>query len=397
MNDLFPKIPVEEFTTRLKNFKEKMYKNNIDLTIVYSNLCDPSAVRYFADVSPINENIALVIPLEGEPILCSGQACHEWSAYNSKIKAIRIMPEVGEVAGTEYNLEGQMDFEVLFKELKSLYKVKKIGLIGELIIPYCITKKAERIFPDAEIVMAEKLLYELRVHKSENEITCIRKACDIISNAFTYAVPRAVEGVTELDIEADLTYSFLKQGAESACYALTPMIGSGAERSTLCQARNSLRKIKNGEITSTVGGCCYEGYNGVISTPIVPGKVPDEIKDTIKIGHECLYHLADHMKPGVTSGELLKIYLDFLKGKGGLDKYSPYGAVHSLGMIECEYPFFGPSTNTVMVENMTVAVDVYLKGLSWGSFRIEDTFVIRKDGAAMLTWFNNKYIPEAFR
>lgn len=397
MNDFFPKIPVEEFETRLKNFKAKMYENKIDLTIAYSNLCDPSAVRYFADVSPINENIALVIPLEGEPILCSGQACHEWSAYNSKIKDIRIMPEVGEIAGTEYYLEGQMDFEGLFRELNSIYKIKKIGFIGELIIPYCITKKVEKVFPNAEIVMVEKILYELRMHKSENEIACIKKACDIISNAFTYAVPRAVEGVTELDIEADLTSSFLRQGAESACYALTPMIGSGPERSNLCQARNSLRKLVNGEITSTVGGCCYEGYNGVISTPIVPGKVPNEIRDTIKIGHECLYHLASYMKAGVTSKELLTVYHDFLKSKGGLDKYSPYGAVHSLGMIECEFPFFGPSTDTVMVENMTVAIDVYIKGLSWGSFRIEDTFVIRKNGTEMLTSFNNKYIPKAFK
>ncbi len=110
MNNSFPKIPVAEFEKRLKDFKTKMAENRIDLTVVYSNLCDPSAVRYFADVSPINENIALVIPLEGDPILCSGQACHEWSAYNSKIKDIRIMPEVGEIAGTEYNLEGQMDF-----------------------------------------------------------------------------------------------------------------------------------------------------------------------------------------------------------------------------------------------------------------------------------------------
>lgn len=397
MNSNFPRIPKEEFEKRMMNFKSLMSENNIDLAVVYSNLCDPSAVRYFADVSPINENIALVIPLEGDAILCSGQACHEWSAYNSKIRDIRIMPEVGEVAGTEYTMEGQMDFEGLFKELKAKYSIKKIGFIGELIIPFCITRKVGIVFPDAEIVMAEKLLYSLRMYKSENEIACIKKACEIISKAFEYAVPRAVEGVTELDIEADLTSCFLRLGAESACYALTPMIGSGPERSNLCQARNSLRKIKNGEITSTVGGCCYEGYNGVISTPIVPGGASEEIKNTIKMAHECLYHVANSMKPGVTSAELIKVYHDFLRSRGGFEKYSPYGAVHSLGMIECEYPFFGPTTRTEMVENMTVAIDVYIKGLPWGSFRIEDTFVVRKNGAEMLTSFNKKYIPEAFK
>ena len=107
----FPKIPDMEFEQRLKNFKEKMSAENIDLVVVFSNLLDPSAVRYFSDVSAINESAAMVIPLGGDAILCSGQACPEWSRHKSKVKDIRIMPEVGEVSGVEYELEGQLDFE----------------------------------------------------------------------------------------------------------------------------------------------------------------------------------------------------------------------------------------------------------------------------------------------
>jgi Xaa-Pro aminopeptidase len=397
MSDFFPSIPKEEFNQRMSNFKKKMADNNIDIVIAYSTLCDPSTVRYFSDVSPINENLAMIIPLEGDAIVCSGQACHEWSHYNSKIENIIIMPEVGEVAGTAYSMDGQMNFEELFVELKSKHNIKKVGYIGELLIPYCITSKAEKVFSGAEFMFADEILYELRIYKSENEINCIKKAADIISSAFTYAIPRVAVGSTELDLEADLTASFLRQGAESTCYALTPMVGSGVERSTLCQARNSLRKIEEKEIISTVGGCCYNGYNGVISTPLVLGDIPKEMSDVIKMAHECLHFVADKMKPGVTSIELIDYYHNFLDGKGGFAQYSPYGAVHSIGLIECEYPFFGPYVPTVMVENMTVAIDVYLKGLSWGSFRIEDTFVIRKNGAEMLTWFNDKHIPATFK
>jgi len=49
-----------------------------------------------------------------------------------------------------------------------------------------------------------------------------------------------------------------------------------------------------------------------------------------------------------------------------------------------------------MEESMTVAIDVYIKGLSWGSFRIEDTFVIRKNGAEMFTWYNDNYLKNIF-
>ncbi|MBC8388616.1 MAG: hypothetical protein H8E13_11285 [Actinobacteria bacterium] len=72
----FPKIPDSEFKLRMQKFKEKMEKEKIDLVVVFSNLLDPSAVRYFSDVSPINESAALAIPLKGEPVMCSGQACH---------------------------------------------------------------------------------------------------------------------------------------------------------------------------------------------------------------------------------------------------------------------------------------------------------------------------------
>ena len=113
--DEFPKIPDSEFKQRFQKFKEKMSENDIDLVVAFSNLLDPSAVRYFTDVSPINESSALAIPLEGGAIMCSGQACHEWSKFKSRVEDVRIFPEVGEVSGVEYNIEGQYDFEDLFK------------------------------------------------------------------------------------------------------------------------------------------------------------------------------------------------------------------------------------------------------------------------------------------
>ncbi len=68
----FPKIPPEEFKLRIQSFKNIMDRENIDLVIAYSNLLDPSAVRYFSDFYPIVESSAIIIPLNGDPILCSG-------------------------------------------------------------------------------------------------------------------------------------------------------------------------------------------------------------------------------------------------------------------------------------------------------------------------------------
>jgi len=392
----FPKIPDEEFKMRMQTFKEKMSNKRIDLVVIFSNLLDPSAVRYFSDVAPINESAAIVIPLEGEPILCSGQACHEWSRHKSKIKDIRIMPEVGEVSGVEYDIEGQLDFEDFFKEMKSKYDVKKIGIIGDLIFPYEIYKKLETVFYSAEKVSAEMLMYKMRMRKSENELACIKKACEIISDSFSFAASRLKPGVTELDIQADIEGQMLRLGAESYGNSFAPMIPSGPENSNLCMNRNTLKKVKEGEIIDLQAPALYEGYNGVICAPVVLGKVPDEIKKAVNVAYEAMQVMVDKMRPGAVSTELYKVYCNFLKKKG-YRKFSPYGSVHSLGMLECETPFFSAHKEVEMLENMVVAIDVYFKGLPWGSFRIEDTFIIREEGAECATIFNKDFIPEFFK
>jgi Xaa-Pro aminopeptidase/Xaa-Pro dipeptidase len=97
------------------------------------------------------------------------------------------------------------------------------------------------------------------------------------------------------------------------------------------------------------------------------------------------------MRPGATSRQLYALYNDFLASEGYAD-YSPYGSVHSLGMLECETPFFSAYKDVYIEENMAVAVDVYFKGLPWGSFRIEDTYLIGADGAELVTTFNRDYL-----
>lgn len=387
----FPKIAANEFLQRIETFKSRMAEERIDIVAIYSNILDPSAVRYFSDFSGINESAAMLIPLEGDPILCSGQACHEWSRFKSPVADIRIMPEVGEVSGVEYDIEGQIDFSDLFREVAEKHTIGKIGIIGDLIFPQSIYGKLQRQFPDAEIVSAEMLMYEMRIRKSPAEQDCIRKACEIITGALEYAVPRIEEGVTELDIQADIEGQMLRLGAESYCHSFSPMVPSGPEHSHLCMNRNTLRKVKEGEIIPIGAGACYEGYNSAICTPVVLGTIPAEIKDAIKAAYEGLNLVASRMKPGATSIELYGTYIDYLK-RVGYDKYCPYGSVHSLGMLECETPFFSASKPTVMIEGMTVAIDAYFKGLPWGSFRIEDTFLIKEGGAELLTTYNEKYL-----
>jgi Xaa-Pro aminopeptidase len=117
---------------------------------------------------------------------------------------------------------------------------------------------------------------------------------------------------------------------------------------------------------------------------------------TVNVAYDSMKVVVEKMKPGAVSTQLYKVYSDFLEEKG-YRQFSPYGSVHSLGMLECETPFFSAHKPVKMLENMVIAIDVYFKGLPWGSFRIEDTFIIQKDGAELATTFNKDFIPGAFQ
>jgi Xaa-Pro aminopeptidase len=218
-----------------------------------------------------------------------------------------------------------------------------------------------------------------------------------MADTFEYAIPRIKPGVTELDIQADIEGQMLRLGAEAHCIGFAPMVPSGPQNTSLSMNRNTLRKVKESEIINPASGTLYEGYNAVICTPVVLGKIPTDMKDAIKACHEVKNYQASAMKPGSTSKQLFKIYNDFLEKKGYLKYLSPYGAAHSTGLLECEVPCFqDPNLDVLMEENMAICIDAYLTGLPWGSFRIEDTYIVKKDGAELLTRFNQSYIPETF-
>ena len=62
MKNLFPVIERSEFSARVAAAKADMAKENIDLLVGFSNLLDPSTVRYFTDFAAVNESAAIIIP-----------------------------------------------------------------------------------------------------------------------------------------------------------------------------------------------------------------------------------------------------------------------------------------------------------------------------------------------
>ena len=394
----YPMIEGKEYLKRVNALREKMSENGVDLVIGFSNLLEIAIVRYYCGFAPVNESSAIIIARTGETVVCSGQASYDYCLVQNKLpeSRIAILPEIGEVSGFEYDTEGQLDFEELFRQVKSEHpNVKRIGFIGRLIFPSIIMDKLRKVFGNAEIVDFDDVHYEQRIRKSPAEIEILKTNWQMVSEMFGRVVPKIEVGMTERHIEGMFEAEMMDLGAESYVQSFAPMVATGKDNSYISMCRNTLRRIGESEIINLAAGVCYEGYNGITCSPLVLGKIPQKIKDAVLCAYDALNYASAKMNDGTPCDVVLNAYTDYLT-KYGYIEYCPYGSLHSTGMLECEAPIFTVGNKCMIEKNMAICIDAYFKGMEWGSFRIEDCYLIGKDGAKRMTTYNDKAIPEIF-
>ncbi len=395
----YPTIEPKEYQRRVDDLRKIMDEKGVDLVVGFSNLLEIAIVRYYCGFAPVNESSAIIIPKNNDVIVCTGQASYDYCLVQNKLpnSKIAILPEIGEVSGFEYNTEGQLDFKDLFEQVKSENKnIKKVGFIGRLVFPSIIMDKLRSVFADAEIIDFDDVHYEQRVMKSENEIEVLKTNWSMISDVFEDVVPKIQVGMTERHIEGMFEAKMMSLGAESYVQSFAPMVATGPVNSHISMCRNTLRTIGESEIINLAAGVSYEGYNGVICSPLVLGEIPQKIKDAVMCAYDALNYASDKMKPGTPCDVVLNAYTDYLTKYNYID-YCPYGSLHSTGMLECEAPVYSVNNKRIIKENMAICIDAYFKGLEWGSFRIEDCYLITDKGAKRMTTYNDRVIPEIFK
>lgn len=392
-------IEGQEYLQRVNALRKKMAEMNVDLVVGYSNLLEIAIVRYYCGFAPTNENSAIVIPAEGEVVVCSGQASYDDCQLKNKLpnSRIAILPEIGEVSGFEYDTEGQLEFEELFRQIKAEHPgVKRVGFIGRLIFPSIIMDKLRKVFAGCEIVDMDDIHYEQRVRKSAAEIELLKTNWEIVSEMFNNVVPQIKPGMTERHIEGLFMAEMMRLGAESYVQSFSPMIASGQQNSFVSMRRNEMRPVQESEMISIGAGVCYGGYNGIICTPLVLGEIPQKMKDAVMCAYDALNEASAKMLPGTPCDIVLNTYTDYLTKYGYID-YCPYGSLHSTGMLECEAPVFSVNNKRIIEENMAICIDAYFKGMEWGSFRVEDCYLIGANGAQRMTTYNDKALPILFK
>lgn len=148
------------------------------------------------------------------------------------------------------------------------------------------------------IVDSSVHLHEMRLRKSEAEISTMRRAAAITQEAHVRAMGIARPGLHEFEIDAELLHVFRKGGSERPAYE--SIVGSGPN-ATILHYRAGNRVLNDGELVLIDAGCELDYYaSDVTRTFPVNGKFSEEQRAVYEVVLNAQKTSIDAVKPGVT-------------------------------------------------------------------------------------------------
>lgn len=377
-----PTIPVEEFKDRVKKVQATMQKDGYDFILTYGNEAEPQFVRYFSDYWPSFETAGVLIPKEGDAKLLIGPESFTYASDRSVIPEIRLLKAFRESSEPEYPGKPLDTFSGLFKEIMGDKPITRFGVAGLPLMTIGVYEALSEALGDVKIEKADHVVNNIRMHKTENELNCMRKAAEITAKTFDYVLENIKVGMTEQQVAGLALGKMHELGAERESYPVWVLTGKGSNQA-ISRPRN--KAIKKGDMTFIQIGARVAGYASSIGRPVVFGKATPEQKELIEVGYKAQRDVISMLKAGVPAKDVAEFHIKNVTEMGYGD-WLLYGPCHGNGTMEGEAPWIETNSDYLLEENMTFCVDIFLgSSKTETGLRMEDVVCVKKDGAENLT------------
>ncbi len=229
------------------------------------------------------------------------------------------------------------------------------------------------------LVDTGQLVERLRVVKDEAELAALARACAVTVEAFEAVLPRLRAGVTEREVAWVLRTEMHERGSEPAFDSIVAF----GPHSAIPHHQPTDRPLARGDLVKLDFGAEVGGYHADMTRTVVCGPPADWQRDLHALVRKVQEQGRSATRPGAVPVEVDTEVRRAIEAAG---HEFPHGLGHGVGLEIHESPFLVPdSTAARLVERVPVTVEpgVYLPGR--GGVRIEDTVVVRVDGAEPLT------------
>jgi len=318
------------------------------------------------------------------------------------------------------------------KDMEEIYKLKKIDLVGESfrgtgLEPYfkkkevaCLLKvltkhveNGESLFvlnpkdtysyddprrffarirtfvpevKDQQVKDISPIVAAMRRCKDMSEIVQMDKAMQTTFLGHEAIVKSMKDGAYECEVVAAFNYVVEASGFQNA---YPPIVNCG-KRATILHCEDNSAQMSDGQLLLVDAGAEIDNYCTDISrTYPISGKFTERQREVYSIVLAAQKYIADIIKPGYCirdrknpKNSLQCLVLEFLKEKGGYDKYMNHGVGHYLGLeIHDVGDPFSPLKEGDVI---TIEPGIYIPEENIG-IRIEDNYWITKDGVVCLS------------
>lgn len=220
------------------------------------------------------------------------------------------------------------------------------------------------------------------IPKSPEEQAEIQKSCEIAEKVYEDILKLVKPGVSEKDLELEISYQTRKLGSEGDPFDIIVVSGP---RSAIVHGTATDRKLEIGDIVLFDFGCKVNGFVSDISRTIAVGKATQEQKDIYKMLVKAKEAAIKSVCPGMNGQTLDEVARSIIKEAGYGDNFK-HSLGHGIGLVAHEMPTITfRMDDQIIPENAVIAIEpgVYLPN-QFG-IRIEDNVLVTRSGGKHFT------------
>lgn len=226
----------------------------------------------------------------------------------------------------------------------------------------------------------------IRAVKDPGEIENIRRAIRIATEALRETITIIRPEVHERDIAIELEYLMRSKGADAPSF--DTIVASGPN-GALPHARPGSRRIRTGDFVVIDYGAVWRGYHSDETCTFAigrPGRRHEKVYSIVKEAHD---RALEAVRPGIACRDVDAAARCVIE-KAGHGSCFSHGTGHGVGLDVHEAPRISTLSDTILEQGMVITIEpgVYLPG--FGGVRIEDTVLVEKDGARVLTEYSKE-------
>ena len=326
-----------------------------------------------------------LLPQNDEPIMWDfGSAARHHKLYSPWLGEDRSRAGISTLRGS---VQGRA--EAVAQKIKT--ELAERDLLGELLgidiveLPVLRALEAEGI----TVVDCQALLQDVRMIKTEDEITLLNTACAMVDGAYDELFRALRPGFRENECVALVNKVLYELGSEH-------VEGVNAISGERCSPHPHVftdRMLRPGDPAYFDILHAYNGYRTCYYRTFAVGSASHALVDAYKRCRDILDHAISLIRPGVTTADVVAVWPK-AEEFGFPDEEAAFALQygHGVGLSIWEKPIFSRLVSfeypTEVQEGMVFALETFWPASDgWSAARIEEQLVVTKDGCEVITRF----------